>query len=162
MNEILWIKSNPPVELAIVLRPQGGNELRDELLRIKHAGIQTLVSLLEPHEADYLGLAEEGPLAEEIGVRFLNYPIPDTKVPHDIAHFRSFISGLVERLREGESIGIHCRGCIGRATITAACVLIHVGLKPMDAVVAVEAARGCSVPENSEQLSWILHYKAKP
>jgi protein-tyrosine phosphatase len=162
MNNILWIKSNPPVELAIVLRPRGEEWLRDELLGIKRAGVQTLVSLLEPHEADYLGLAEEGPLAEEIGLRFLNYPIPDTKVPLDVAHFRSFISGLVERLREGESIGIHCRGCIGRATITAACILIHIGLKPMDAVVAVEAARGCSVPDTSEQLSWILHYKAKP
>lgn len=162
MNEILWIKSNPPVELAIVLRPRGEEWLRDELLGIKHAGVQTLVSLLEPHEADYLGLAEEGPLAEEIGLRFLNYPIPDTKVPQDIAHFRTFISGLVERLREGESIGIHCRGCIGRATITAACILIHMGIKPMDAVVAVEAARGCSVPDTSEQLNWILHYKAKP
>lgn len=162
MNDILWIKSNPPVELAIVLRPQGDERLRDEMLRIKHAGIQTLVSLLEPHEAEYLGLAEEGKLAEEAGLRFLNFPIPDTKVPHDVAHFRSFISGLVERLREGESIGIHCRGCIGRSTITAACILIHMGIKPMDALVAVEAARGCAVPDNNEQLDWILHYKAKP
>ena len=162
MNDILWIKSNPPVELAIVLRPQGDERLKDEMLRIKHAGIQTLVSLLEPNEAENLGLAEEGKLAEEAGLRFLNFPIPDTKVPHDVAHFRSFISGLVERLREGESVGVHCRGCIGRSTITAACVLIHMGIKPMDALVAVEAARGCAVPDNSEQLDWILHYKAKP
>lgn len=162
MNEILWIKSNPPVELAIVLRPRGDELLRDEMARIKRAGIQTLVSLLEPDEAEYLGLADEARLAEEAGLRFLNYPIPDTKVPANIAHFRSFITGLVERLREGESVGVHCRGCIGRATITAACALIHIGLKPLDAMAAVEAARGCTVPDNSDQLSWILRYKAKP
>ena len=159
MDEIFWIKSNPPVRLAIVLRPPGGGELHDAMQRIKQAGIQTLVSMLEPHEADLLGLAEESRIAEEICLPFLNYPVPDTKVPHDIAHFRAFVSGLADRLRSGESVGVHCRGCIGRATILAACILIHMGLKQMDAVVAVEAARGCTVPDNSEQLDWILHYK---
>jgi protein-tyrosine phosphatase len=162
MDEILWIRSNPPVQLAIVLRPRGDEKLREEMLRIRRAGVQTLVSLLEPEEADFLGLAEEESLAEQAGLRFLNYPIPDTKVPSDVARFRSFISGLVERLREGESVGIHCRGCIGRATITAACILIHMGLNAMDALAAVEAARGCRVPDNSDQLEWILHYKANP
>jgi protein-tyrosine phosphatase len=162
MDEILWIKSNPPVRLAIVLRPRGEEWLAREMLRIKNAGIQTLVSLLEPHEAEFLGLAEEEKFAEEAGLRFLNYPIPDTRVPSSTAHFRTFISGLVQRLREGESVGIHCRGCIGRATITAACVLIQMGLKPLDAMAAVEAARGCPVPDNSDQLEWILRYKAKP
>lgn len=162
MDEILWIKSNPPVRLAIVLRPRGEEWLAEEMLRIKNAGIQTLVSLLEAHEAEFLGLGQEEKLAEEAGLRFLNYPIPDTKVPSDIVHFRRFISGVVERLREGESVGIHCRGCIGRATITAACILIHIGLKPLDAMAAVEAARGCRVPDNSDQLEWILRYKAKP
>ena len=162
MDDILWIKSNPPVRLAIVLRPPGGNELHDAMQRIKQAGIRTLVSLLEPHEDELLGLTEESRIAEEIGLHFLNYPIPDTKVPHDVAHFRAFVSGLADRLRSGESVGVHCRGCIGRATILAACILMHMGLKPMDAVVAVEAARGCTVPDNSEQLSWILHYKVHP
>ena len=162
MNEVLWIKSNPPAELAIVLRPRGEEWLRDHLLRIKSAGVQTLASLLEPDEAGYLGLAEEGSLAEEVGLRFLNYPIPDTKVPQDVQHFRSFVSGLAGRLLTGESVGVHCRGCIGRSTITAACTLIHLGLKPLDAVAAVEAARGCRVPDNSEQLEWIVNYKAKP
>ena len=162
MDEIYWIKSNPPVRLAIVLRPPGGVELHDAMLRIKQAGIRTLVSMLESQEAELLGLAEESRIAEEIGLHFLNYPIPDTKVPHDVAQFRAFVSGLADRLRSGESVGVHCRGCIGRTTILAACILMHMGLKPMDAVVAVEAARGCTVPDTSEQLSWILHYKVHP
>jgi protein-tyrosine phosphatase len=162
MDDVLWIKSNPPVRLAIVLRPQGGKSLPDEMARIQRAGVQTLVSLLEPDEAEMLGLTEEGTLAEQAGLRFLNYPIPDTKVPDDVAHFRSFVFGLADRLRAGESVGIHCRGCIGRATITAACTLIHLELKPLDAVAAVEAVRGCRVPDTSDQLEWILHYKAVP
>jgi len=162
MDDILWIKSNPPVSLAIVLRPQGGDGLRAELLKVKNAGIQTLVSLLEPDEAELLGLADEAKVAEEIGLRFANYPIPDTKVPHDIAHFRTFVSGVADRLRAGESVGVHCRGCIGRSTILAACALIQMGWKPLDAVAEVEAARGYPVPDNDEQLRWIQRYKAKP
>lgn len=162
MDEIFWIKSNPPVELAIVLRPRAGEWLQNEMSRIKQAGVQALVSLLEPQEAKLLGLEKEAEIAEEAGLHFLNYPIPDTRVPADVDHFRTFVSGLANRLRGGESLGIHCRGCIGRSTITAACALIHIGLKPMDALAAVEAARGCRVPENSDQLEWILHYKAKP
>jgi len=162
MDDILWIKSNPPVSLAIVLRPQGGDGLRAELLKVKNAGIQTLVSLLEPDEAKLLGLADEAKVAEEIGLRFANYPIPDTKVPHDIAHFHSFVAGIANRLRAGESVGVHCRGCIGRSTILASCALIQMGWKPLDAVAEVEAARGYPVPENDEQLRWIQRYKAKP
>lgn len=162
MDEVLWIQSNPPVRLAIVLRPHGEDRLRGEMLRIKRAGVQTLVSLLEADEAELLGLAEEEKLAEEAGLRFLNFPIRDTGVPADTERFRSFVFILAARLRAGESVGVHCRGCIGRATITAACTLIHLGLKPLDAVAAVEAARGCRVPDNSDQLRWIERYKALP
>jgi protein-tyrosine phosphatase len=162
LDEVFWIKSNPPVELAIVLRPRGGEWLANEMLRIKRSGVRSLVSLLEPEEAKLLGLEKEGVFAEEAGLRFLNYPIPDTRVPADVEHFRAFVSGVAERLRAGESVGMHCRACIGRSTIMAACTLIHIGLKPLDAVAAVEAARRCRVPENSDQLEWILHYRAKP
>lgn len=162
MNEIFWIKTNPPLRLAIVLRPRGGEWLREEMLRIKRNGVQTLVSLLEPEEAKMLGLDEEEKYAEDAGLRFQHYPIPDTKVPSDVARFRVFVSGLADRLGNGESVGLHCRACIGRATITAACILIHRGLKPLDALAAVEAARGCRVPDTSDQLEWILRYETKP
>lgn len=162
MDNVLWIKSNPPVPLAIVLRPRGEDRLRDEMLQLKRAGIQTLVSLLEPDEAKELGLAGEEKLAEDAGMHFLNYPIPDTKVPHDAAHFHSFVAGIANRLQAGESVGVHCRGCIGRSTILAACALIQMGWKPLDAVAEVEAARGYPVPENDDQLRWIQRYKAKP
>jgi protein-tyrosine phosphatase len=56
---------------------------------------------------------------------------------------------------------VHCRGCIGRSTVTAACALIHLGWKPESALVAIQAARGVLVPQTQEQEDWILHYQAK-
>ena len=95
-------------------------------------------------------------------MRFLSYPILDVHVPADIETFRAFVTGLADRLRAGERIGMHCRGSIGRAPLTAACTFIHMGWKAKDALKAIQAARGYKIPDTEEQLRWILHYKAEP
>lgn len=162
VSDVFWIKGNPPASLAIVLCPRGDRELKNELRNFKRSGVDTLVSLLEAREAAWLGLAKEGPLAGETGMQFLSYPIPDVHVPPDITTFRWFVNDLAYRLRAGERIGLHCRGSIGRAPLTAACTLIHLGWKAMAALAAIEAARGCMIPDTEEQLRWILRYKAQP
>jgi protein-tyrosine phosphatase len=162
MNEIFWIDGNPAPTLAIVLRPRGGEWLADEMLKFKRGGIETLVSLLEEDEAAWLGLAQEPDLAERAGIEFLSFPIPDTQIPPNRAQFREFVAGLVNRLRHGERIGIHCRGSIGRSTVTAAAALIHLGWKPQTALNAIERARGCAVPDTEEQQLWILNYETRP
>ena len=162
MNEIFWIRGNPPPQLAVVLRPRGGDWLEDELIRMKEGGIETLVSMLEEKEAAMLGLEEEGPLAERLGMRFLSYPIPDVHVPQDLDSFDLFVARLASRLRAGIRTGVHCRGSIGRATVVAACTLIHLGFKPKAALAAVAAARGLAVPDTEEQRQWILNYRALP
>jgi protein-tyrosine phosphatase len=159
MNEIFWIKSDSPQSLAVVLRPRGDDWLEDELRRMKQGGIQILVSLLEEEESGSLGLAQEGPVAERIGMQFLSYPIPDVHVPRDPDSFSRFAMELADRIRDGIRVGIHCRGSIGRATITAACVLINLGWKPKVALEAVGTARGIAVPDTQEQKDWILSYR---
>lgn len=165
MNNIFWIGAidgETSAALAIVLRPPGDDCLEDELRRFKSSGIDTLVSLLEPDEASWLGLIDEGALARKSGLQFLSYPIPDTQIPANSADFRSFVAALAERLQSGDRIGVHCRGSIGRATITAACTLIHLGWNAKDALRAIELARGCPVPDTPDQRTWILHYEAQP
>ena len=160
MSDIFWIDGDPAPGLAIVARPRGTDRLDDEMLRLKRGGIDTLVSLLERREAEWLGLEDEQTAAEKVGIGFLSHPIPDTQVPISLAGFRAFVRDLADRLRKGERIGVHCRGSIGRATVTAACTLIHLGWKPADALVAVEATRGCPVPDTEQQRAWIMAYEA--
>lgn len=163
-NDVFWIaaKTSDLPPLAIVLCPQGGQWLARALLSMQRAGVQTVVSLLEPQEALWLGLDQEGPLAEGMGMQFLNLPIPDHHTPPDEPAFRAFVKGLAQRLRAGERIGVHCWGSIGRATVTAGCTLIELGWSPQIALAAVEAARGCQVPDTDEQERWILRYQARP
>jgi protein-tyrosine phosphatase len=161
MKSIFWIKGNPPASLAIVLCPHGDDSMEEYLLNLKRGGIETLVSMLESWEAISLGLEDEGPAAVHLGMKFISYPIPDTRIPFDVASFRAFAASLADRLRAGEHVGVHCRGSIGRSTVTAACALIHLGWTPATALAAITAARGLAVPDTQEQKDWILRYKAQ-
>ena len=162
MAEIFWIDGAFPAGLAVVARPRGADWLAGEMLAFKQGGIDTLVSLLEPREAAWLGLEDEGADAANAGIDFLNFPIRDTAVPESPSQFRAFVANLAVRLSASERIGVHCRGSIGRSTVTAACTLIHLGWKPDVALMAIERARGCPVPDTEEQLAWILAYEARP
>jgi protein-tyrosine phosphatase len=161
-QNVFWIDGEPRVRLAVVLRPRPEDWLEEDLRRYSDSGIQTLVSLLEPREAAWLGLSLEETLAYQVGMEFLNYPIPDVHVPDSTARFRAFVSGLADGLRADRSVGVHCRGSVGRSTVTAACTLIHLGWKADAAIEAIQRARGCDVPDTEEQRKWILNYKAEP
>lgn len=148
------------MQLAIVPCPRGGRFLHDELHHLRRTGIQALVSLLSDEQVEMLDLAEEPLLATRMGIQFLHHPIPDHQLPPDPEAFRAFVGNLAHRLDSGQRIAIHCWGSIGRATVVAACTLIHLGWEPYEALVAVESARGCPVPDTQEQESFILHYSA--
>ena len=150
-----------PTTLAVVLCPRGGHSLKRELTHLKNAGIETVVSLLTDDQVEMLELDEEPALAMRLGMEFLHHPIPDHDLPQDEPRFRAFVGDLARRLREGERIGVHCWGSIGRAPLTAACALVHLGWSAEQALLAVELARGCPVPDTEDQQDWILNYRAQ-
>lgn len=156
---LFWIEGAPG--LALVLRPRGDHWLEKEIALLKRSGVDTLVSMLEEEEAGWLGLRKEGLYAERAGITFVWFPIPDHHVPPDRKKFAAFVLGIVERLNAGERVAVHCQGTIGRATVTAACVLIEMGWSARVALSAIELARGCEVPDTEEQREWIMRYKAE-
>ena len=157
MNDVCWINDTG---LAIVMRPRGDDWLRDDLSRLKRAGIQILISTLENWEALELGLSAEASLSEELGLQFLSFPIRDRTTPANRDAFSQFASGLAMRLKAGEKIGVHCRGCIGRSTVVTACTLVKMGWRADRALDVIEMARGCAVPDTEEQREWIIEFGA--
>jgi protein-tyrosine phosphatase len=158
VKDVFWIDSrNGRTGLAIVMRPRD-EWLEDDLRKIQREGIETIISMLEAWEAKSLGLASEGAFCHELGLRFVSYPIADRSAPSDRGGFEAFVSGLANRLQTGEKIGVHCRGCIGRSTIVAACALVKLGWTAREALAAIEAARGCMVPDTEEQVEFILDF----
>jgi hypothetical protein len=151
LDECFWIEGTPPVGWPLCCARAATICSATNCVRYKQSGVDVLVSLLEPNEAIWLGLGQEGPLAEAAGMHFLSYPILDVHVPANVASFRAFVAGLADRLRAGERIGVHCRGSIGRSTVTAACTLIHLGwnAKELSERSRPRADAWCPIPRSS-------------
>ena len=159
MKTVLWLNEAQPSQLAIILRPRGGSGLTADLQVVRDEGIHVLVSLLTPEDNDDLGLTDEGRIAEQLGIRFISYPIMDRETPPDLAGFRRLVTELRDLVLSGHRIGAHCRGCIGRATVLLASVMIALGWNGEAALRVIEKARGFPVPDTAAQLQWILDFE---
>ncbi len=51
LTSLRWVQAIEPARLALSARPRGGDELPDEILSWRAAGIDKVVSFLEPREA---------------------------------------------------------------------------------------------------------------
>src|SRR5687768_1697602 len=78
---VFWITGPWQGRLGVVLRPRGGDWLRDETTAWREAGIDDVVSLLEPEEEKELALEGEAVAAAASEVGFTAFPIPDRSVP---------------------------------------------------------------------------------
>lgn len=150
-------------QLAIVLRPWGDHYLDDEMLALRAAGIDVVVSMLQKDEARNLGLAEEETSAKRAGLLFANFAIPDGGVPLDKQSFHEFLATLEHHLANSKRIAIHCRGSIGRAPLTTASLLIRSGIPSESAWQQIATSRDCPVPDTEEQREWVdRHMRSNP
>jgi protein-tyrosine phosphatase len=146
--------------LAISPRPRGGDWLDDEMKAWRRTGVDAVVSLLEPGEAEDLGLDEERKYCEANGVDFYSLPIVDRSVPASEADASRLLGALEEALNAGKNVAIHCRQGIGRAGLIASTLLVEAGVSPSEAIQRVSAARHTPVPETAEQRAWIESFAA--
>ncbi len=152
---IYWIRHDEPPRIAIVARPRGDGWIEHDVQNLKNGGIEVLVSLLTPPEAAELGVSGERAAAEEAGMEFVAYPIPDRTVPADLPGFSQFVAQLIDVVARGRSVGVHCRASIGRSTVVTAAMLVQMGMDADRALALIEEGRGYPVPDTLEQREWI-------
>jgi protein-tyrosine phosphatase len=121
----------------------------------REAGIDIVISLLEPEEAASLDLEDEKAQSEKAGIRFVSFPIADRSVPARASDIHGLLSKIDAELSQDKSVAIHCRQGIGRAGLIACALLIERGLNPAEAIRRVSAARHVQVPETEEQRLWL-------
>jgi protein-tyrosine phosphatase len=156
--DVYWIREIENLRLAIMPRPRKGEWLADEVAGWHRMGLRSVVSLLEIDESRDLGLADEESLCGATGLQFLSFPIPDRGVPSDHADFSELVDELAERLRSGDSVGIHCRAGIGRSGLLGACVLGAIDVPLKSAFAMLSRARGVSVPDTDAQAEWVREF----
>lgn len=157
-TRVYWIDGPWPGRLAIIPRPRGGDWLEEEIQAWKEAGLNIVVSLLTQEEVAELELSQEEHWCRAQNIQFFAFPIPDRGVPAS----RKAVAELVERLEKaleaGQSIAVHCRQGIGRSSIVAALLLVSAGEEPEMALAHISQARGCPVPDTSEQSRWVRDF----
>ena len=158
--KIFWVTGPWRGQLGIVPRPRGAEWLDDETRAWREAGIDVVVSLLEPDEEADLDLRGESTSSQTSGLAFRAFPIPDRGVPSSREAVAELADQIVDALRSGKTVVAHCRQSIGRSAMMIAAVLIAGGLDAETAVNAIRQSRGLDVPETQAQRQWISDFSA--
>jgi protein-tyrosine phosphatase len=148
-----------PGMLSTMARPRGGDWLADDLAALRAAGVTAVASALTPAEADELGLCDEPAACAAQAIAFLPVPVPDRGLPPSRRAVDAAAAALAARVRAGEHVAVHCRQGIGRASLLASAVLVHLGVPAGRALALLEAARGRPIPDTPEQREWVLAYE---
>jgi protein-tyrosine phosphatase len=146
--------------IGIMPRPRGGDWLDREIQSLTEAGVNVLVSLLTTDEVADLELQAEASLCADRGIRFVSFPILDRGIPASIQETCHLVDELLQDLREGRNVGIHCRMGIGRSALIAACLLRSQGARVDKAFAMISRARGFPVPDTEEQNEWVKAFAA--
>ena len=116
-----------------------------------------VVTLIEDHEFQMLGVPQLGEQVLARGIAWHHLPIKDV-APPDIRFEEGWVvSGPQLRgiLRRGGKVLVHCRGGLGRAGTVAARLLVEFGVPPIDAVALVRRARVGAI-ETPQQMQYVL------
>jgi len=152
--EVFWVREG----LGIMPRPEGGEQLEQQMQELKSEGVDVVVSLLEPEEQRDLGLRGEERLAEEAGLEFFHHPIEEEGTPASKREFRAFVEEVLPRMRSGERVVIHDRCGRGRSAMLAASLMALTGFPVGLSFQRIGEARGHRVPDTVEQRLWVNEF----
>ena len=116
---------------------------------------RSLVSLVEVHEFDQF--ISYPKFEEKIGKRNFSWffhPLKDMTAPDEIFRERFFEtqSHLLENLRSGKKIAIHCKGGLGRSGTIAALLLRHLGFSAEKSIALVRKSRPGAIETKEQEI----------
>ncbi len=140
--------------------PGQSASLSGDLQRLRDWGARGIVTLIEDHELELLGVTSLPEEVEALGMRWWHLPIRDMDTPHEGFEIRWRRTGqeLRSLLENGFSIALHCRGGMGRTGTVAARLLVELGSAPALAIERVRAVRPGSI-ETRAQEKFVHHCK---
>jgi ADP-ribosyl-[dinitrogen reductase] hydrolase len=128
-----------------------------DLDAIKAWGASAIITLIEPHEIRDLKVERIDEQTEHRGMEWLHMPITDISTPDQRFEmaWRQHGARLIDRVRTGDRVLVHCKGGLGRAGTVAALMLVELGMVPDDAISAVRLVRSRDAIETPSQERYI-------
>ncbi len=138
----------------------GGQWQRDinlDLNVIEKANTSSLLSVIEDHEFDILGVPNFKTTVKNYKFQWQHLLIKDCETPSAIfkKQWKILAPNIHQQLSNNELIVIHCRGGLGRTGLLAARILVETGFTPVDAISLVRSTRAHTI-ETFAQEYYIL------
>lgn len=116
-----------------------------------------VVTLIEDFEFEMLGVPALGSMIQERGIEWHHMPIVDVRPPDARFEAKWGSSGprLLQLLRWGSRVLVHCRGGLGRAGTVSARLLVERGVPPVEAIRQVRRVRVGAI-ETAAQERYVL------
>ncbi len=135
-------------------------DLDCDLAAISKWSADAVVTLIENHEFEMLGVPHLGQQVRARGIDWHHLPIVDVAPPDGRFEEAWLRSGpqLCAILRDGGRVLVHCRGGLGRAGTVAARLLVECGVTRNEAVEQVRRARPGAI-ETKQQLEYVLGFR---
>ncbi len=147
------------LEGSLYVMPKPGKSegaVVEDIAALRAEGVDVVVSLLQAEEQVAEGLEDEGRLCEQLGMKFLNFPIEDHCVPNDRRAAMLFVESLKDALRGGNNVAIHCRGGVGRTGTLAGALMLACGHESEETFKLLSLARGKQMPATDAQRAWVI------
>ncbi len=126
--------------------------LEEDLDALQAWGASALLTLIESHEFDMLGVPD---LGERVSARMRWYwiPIPDGGAPDQAADAAWVVVGreIAEALRAGRRVALHCHAGLGRSGTMAASLLTLFGVPVSDAIATVRRSRPGAIQTDEQE-----------
>lgn len=146
-----------PGRLAVCLRPRSGTWLEDDILALRRAGHDVLVSALTPEEIVSLELDPVPDVCLRHGLEFVNVPVGNLQVPNPDLVF-PHVEAWHAHLSAGRGVAVHCWASVGRSPTLVAATLAFAGVPVEEAWARIELSRGRQVPDTLEQRRWVEQF----
>lgn len=140
--------------------PNWDRSMEADLEQVRLWGATHVVTLIEDIEFEMLRVPELGNRVASKNMYWHHFPIVDGQPPDQrfLDAWPAVVTTLVNALKSGQRLLVHCRGGLGRAGTVASVLLVELGVPPLDAIDQVKLARPGAI-ETEDQERFIEAYK---
>ncbi|WP_438996952.1 phosphatase domain-containing protein [Candidatus Puniceispirillum sp.] len=128
-------------------------DIKHDVEQLASAGAGLVLTLLEADDRVRLGVSALDRIISDAGLAHASFPIRDHGIPNE-AHsvtLGQLLDDLETRIRNGQSIAIHCQAGLGRTGMMAGLLLGRFGIEAAAAITAIRQTRPGSIETQAQE-----------